>query len=394
MRLLIVLSVAVAALCASPWAFAQEVKVRVEGEGWLRFSRNGRMLYAKEATLTVVGGHLAERGGATVWPRIQVAGPFTVEADGQVLSGGSVAGALTLAVFQNPPTGTGLVGASERPQVVAAGGESGRIVLAGGQAQVTVHREDDDPVAVETNRPEVAPPTEAALREGAVQIVLNDLTEVSGETFTLGEIATVTAKAEVAEKLTAIELGQTPPIGIERIVERSRILARLKQAGLTTMDKVAVIGSVRAKVVRRAQRVLHEDFVAAAIQAAADKAPGTFESKTPGPDMVLPMGEVQLVAESTTVANGRANVTIAAYVDGRRVNSRTVRLEAAQSAASSLRPGAPVDVRVVSGGAAIQTKGKVTRVDAATGEVTVTVAETGAVLVGKLTKDGIVEVRS
>ena len=394
MRLLLVLSVALAARCASPWAFAQEVKVRVEGEGWLRFSRNGRMLYAKEATLTVIGGHLAERGGATVWPRLALSGPFTVQADGQVTSGGAVAGTLSLAVFQNPPTGTGLVAASERPRVVAAGSEAGRIVLASGQAQVTVHREDVEPVAVETKRPQVAPPTEEALRAGAVQIVLNDLTEVTGETFTLGEIATVTAKADIAERLTAIDLGETPPIGIERIVERSRILARLKQAGLTSLEKVAVIGSMRAKVVRRAQRVTHQDFVAAALKAAADKAPGSFESKTPGPDMVLPMGEVQLVAESTTVANGRANVTVAAYVDGRRVNSRTVRLEAAQSAATSLRPGASVDVRVVSGGAAIQTKGKVTRVDAATGEVTVTVAETGAVLVGKLSKEGVVEVRS
>src|SRR5579859_889264 len=87
------------------------LKVRIEGDGYLRFMRDGLAVYAKEATLGVKDGKLADSAGDGVLPTIAVsAGASALEIDPQgnvyLISAGTKtkAGQLVLASF--PPNET------------------------------------------------------------------------------------------------------------------------------------------------------------------------------------------------------------------------------------------------------------------------------------------------
>src|SRR5689334_4157400 len=82
------------------------LKVRVDGDGYLRFARNGRVVYAAAASLSVAEGELVGPGGVAVLPAILVpsgAAGLSVDLQGNVSyrNGGSdvAAGRLVLALF-------------------------------------------------------------------------------------------------------------------------------------------------------------------------------------------------------------------------------------------------------------------------------------------------------
>ncbi|HVL39492.1 MAG TPA: hypothetical protein VM328_08900, partial [Fimbriimonadaceae bacterium] len=140
MRFLVLTSLALLLLAVSPWAPAaphfkdgegKACKVRVEGEGYLRFVRDGRVVYAKEAALQAIDGKLCHSEGAPVIPTISVAAPFMVNLEGNVVAGGKSVGRLVLAHFPASaslrPDGPFLV-AAERPRLAEPGeGDSGVI---------------------------------------------------------------------------------------------------------------------------------------------------------------------------------------------------------------------------------------------------------------------------
>jgi hypothetical protein len=114
-----------ALLCGLLVAGPAPLKVRVDGEGYLRFAREGRVVYASSATLSVADGSLVGAEGATVMPSILVptdATAIAVDLEGNVsCKRGPDAfplGRLVLAVFPKGialrPSGAYLV-AADRP---------------------------------------------------------------------------------------------------------------------------------------------------------------------------------------------------------------------------------------------------------------------------------------
>ena len=116
-RLLTLLSVALLLLALSPWARAEAV--RVDGEGFLRFVRDGRVVYAKEAELVARDGRLCHRLGPAVIPSITVGSTFEIDLEGNVRSGGVVVGRLVLATFAVPVSKIeeGFLVSPERPKL-------------------------------------------------------------------------------------------------------------------------------------------------------------------------------------------------------------------------------------------------------------------------------------
>ncbi|MBS1713403.1 MAG: hypothetical protein JST30_03615 [Armatimonadetes bacterium] len=398
MRFLALLTLVLASVVA--WS-APTVSVRVDGPGYLRFTRDGRTLYAKAADLTVVEGRLGEKGGAKTVPALEIAAGvrrIDVALDGTVTTDGRTVGRLVLAVFSAVPTAEdGLFSSAVRPTLADPGEGDTGVVRSGNGPKVAPIA---SPGPVPTVKPDImagaarttSPNKPVKNADGRILILLRDKSEVEAKTFTLGEIAEIHADPALAGRLGSSEIGETPPIGVERIVDRNRILSRVKSFGIdpTTVD---LGGPEKARVVRKGQQVTHEQFVEAAVRGSELKGLAGMESGAPGPVMTVPMGDLELVCESVGAGTAETMVTVGVYVDGRRFNCRTVKLKS-NAPATRLKVGSIVPVHVTHGRLTVETKGKVTKVDLAGGAVTVQIPDTGAVLTGTARPDGSVEVRS
>src|SRR5271154_7165920 len=91
------------ALAFSVYTALTPVKVHVDGTGYMRFIRDGRVVYAKIATFVNIDGELGSEG-AKLLPGITIpAGTETIKIDlqGNVEAGPNHLGRLVIAVF--PP---------------------------------------------------------------------------------------------------------------------------------------------------------------------------------------------------------------------------------------------------------------------------------------------------
>lgn len=374
-------------------AFGQtSLDVRVDGPGCLRFTEGGKALYAKSARLVVIGGALAESSGPRVAPRIAVptgARSITVALDGTVTCDGQSIGTLVLAVFPDDPTSVGLFSSPLRPALMAPGTGDAGVVRTGDAPVVKVTL---SPTAAATPAKPTSQPNTSSV-PGQLTIRLNGDATVAGSEILLEDIADVQGPELLKKKAKAIVLGAAPSVGLYRIVDQVALRSRLATAGIPTAQ-TALTGPARCRVTRQGAPVTHEQFVQSAIRGASVKGLGqSFESVSPGPEMTVPIGSMELVCESVSGSGGEVNVVVAVYVDGKRFNSRSVRLRATGPAAT-LKTGAPVKVRVVSPGVSITVDGTVVRVNHGTGQVSVKVAATGAVLNGIVLADGTVEVKA
>lgn len=383
---------------------ANPLTVTVEGNGYLRFMSEGKMQYAKSATLVVIDGRLCAKNGAKLVPTITVSGtsPLDVSLDGTVTMSKREVGRIVLALFAEELTGfseEGFAASALRPNLGNPGeGENGVIRTVSSVNRVAVR------TAPETPGTTVAPKVSASLatdipsrsktgtESNTIHIKMSDKVEIGADLITLGEIADISAPKHLLEKIRGIELGTTPMIPVERIVERTRIVARLRASGIDP-DLVSLVGPEKIRVQRKGQLITQSQFVEVAIRGSQLKGYGSLESQIPGPDLKVPVGELELVCESVSGSNTDLSVTIGVYVDGKRFNSRTVKLKSTVPA-MSLKVGAIVSVRVKSGAVSVESKGKVVRVDPSTGTVTVTITDTGAQLTGTLAADGAVEVKA
>lgn len=410
-RLLLTLVLAV--LAQQVFAQSGTLDVRVDGDGYLRFTRDGRVVYAKTARLKVIDGRLADASGAKLAPAIEASSlqGVTIDLEGNVTKARQPMGRIVLALFTSELEGKDAIGffvSTTRPILGDPGAGANGVIRTAGTIGAASTGTDSSPI-VEQNTAARPPKTSVStqpktlgslavdkpksLPKSGIEVTFTDRVEVDDTSFTLGQIATITASQDAATRLSSIPMGDTPPLGIERIIDRGKILVRIKTAGIDP-NTVSLIGPDKIRVVRRGQTIKHQQFVEAAIRGAQMKGYSVgLESSTPGPDLSGPIGDLQLVCESLTGNDGELNATIGVYVDGRRFNSRSVKLKTT-GAASSLKPGAIVKVRVISHNVRIESTAKVIKVDQTTGLVTVQIVDTGAQLTGKLLPDGTLEVQA
>jgi hypothetical protein len=353
---------------------APTVHVTVDGDGYLRFVREGRTVYAREADLTVVDGKLASPLGPVLNPRVQVPAEvteLTVDLSGVVFGESAGVrkelGRIVLAMFPEDVrlvVDNGFLVSSYRPEVSDPGVGLAGVVRTAAKSTMTV-----------------APATVAG-----VEIQLRDSVEVEGKTFTLGEIATVVADAGTKAMIEALEVSTTPALGVPYKMTSEMVRQRLLRYGKEA-EKYKFSGSSQVTVTRRGQVVTVQQFNDAALKAVEGS---DWSADSAGVNVSVPVGKLELVAEGTEVNGARATVRIAIIVDGVRINSRTVTL-AKSDALSKLRVGQTVKLLVKSGTAVVETTGKVRVIDRASGSVSVTSA-TGADLVGKVVGVDTVEV--
>jgi len=394
-------------------ALAGTVSIQVEGDGYLRFISDGKMVYAKSADLKTINGRLGSTTGAMLVPAIVIADTsnLSVDLEGNVKSSGKIVGRIVLALFESelaPFNTNGFATAASRPTLGNPGEGANGVIRSNAKPQrttVKVIPQGETAPEATSERIIVQPKVRASLAtdiaakpklsvdSSLIQVKILDQIEVESDTITLGEISTITAPKSILDKLARIELGDTPLLVVERILDRGRILARIKMAGIDP-ETVSLIGPDKVRVSRKGQRIGHAQFVESAIRGAQVKGYNTkLESSTPGPEMKVPIGEVEFVCEAVNGSNTDLSATIGVYVDGKRFNSRTVKLKSTAPSVN-LKVGTLVSVRVISGTVSVESKGKVVKVDPSTGIVTVAITETGAQLSGTLAADGSVEVKA
>lgn len=384
---------------------APALDVRVDGEGYLRFLREGRVVYAKSALLVVTDGALASNLGPPVAPRLAVPTGATVAVDleGNVTAtvGGKAqaVGRLVLAGEVAMTPRDGFLISANRPSLGSPGEGAFGVIRTGGRAGLaTVHAEHrttstEVSANAKTNPLRRPAPTETAVwRGGKPTILVQADSQVDGDQILLGQIAKIHASPEMLSRLEGLSLGASPVVGVVRGIADYQINPKLRALGLSPAD-VELSVPPNAQVRRRAQRVPAGDFAEAA-QAAVRRQFGAGLSLTPARsdlDFDAPFGSLELVAESVSRTATGFTVSVAVRVDGRRINSRQVLLSVG-AGAEGVKAGQNVKVVVRSSGATITIEGR-TRSAAFVGQQVTVVTTNNTTHTGVLTGPDRVEVR-
>jgi hypothetical protein len=364
--------------------------VRVEGEGYLRLMHEGRHVFTKACTLVVTGGRLTASDGPSVLPTIGVPGSPTdlkVSLDGTVTgvydAGSRTLGRLVLADFpadvRPVPAGAYYL-CYGKPNLGNPGeGDYGVVQTEKGQTESL-----SAPARAKTGAlpalPQPLPPSRTP-----VAFEMRASVEVDGDAVALGDLAEGLEPA-----VAALDLGQAPPVGVERRIGRQQVTDRLKRAGYKA-EQVVFSGASQVAVTRLGQTVAQAQFVSAACAHARQELKAEAVGYGPQlPAMHVPKGRVELVPESSQVSGTTSKVTVGVYVDGRRFNSRVVSCRVGSDPRLAL--GGTVTVILRKGALTVQTTGTVKKHDPATGLVTVEAEPTKALLTGKLNSQGEVEV--
>lgn len=366
-----VVSILLAAATAVP-----TIQVRVDGEGFLRFVRDGRTVYAREVKVTVAKGVVVSEDGLPIVPRIQAQGSpdeLRFESDGRIYARYQgierLLGKTLLAVFPGdvrPVEVDGWLVSSARPTTGQPGSAGfGAIMTVGANGGGT----------------QTASVTTISLKKAA---------EVKKDVFTLGDIADVTAPPSEKSRLESLEISSTPAFGVDFTLSQEMIKGRLRRHGAWT-EALSISGESNVTVSRKGQRVTYQMFAERALTEALAKSirASVAEPTATVADMVVPEGSLSLQVARFETSGSRVSVTIDVLVDGKRINGRVVALESEPMPV--LNPGQSVKLVIRSNNAVVETTAKVKSYDKATGVATV-VAATGAVMTGRAVNAGTVEV--
>lgn len=409
------------------------IKVKVDGEGYMRFIRDGRAVYAKRCVLEVIDGKLADAQGDLVLPTISVPSTATglsVDLQGTVTAnvGGNkiVFGQLVLAGFAPTvalePDGAVYI-AGDRPHLGNPGDESFGVIR--------IVNDDEDPrtavkgieaqqptfvippsveakithrtVATSQVSPAIQKPTVLDTRtwnrdSGKVQITVQEHSVVPGDEIALTDIAVFDGDPALIKQLSKVDLGETPPTGIKRLIDRSRILVRIRAAGLNP-DDFSVIVPAGADIRRKGQTIPNAQFTTTAVLGLMQRGgmAGAWECTDNFSDLEVPSGKVELRTDSVSgQETADASVVVGIYLDGVRWNGRTVHLHM-KNYIPPLRAGSAIKVILIAGHAQVEVPGiarssgrlgEAIQVEVTTGNPPVTTRHTGV-----LTAAGIVEVK-
>ncbi|MFI5385209.1 MAG: hypothetical protein ACHQ50_03720 [Fimbriimonadales bacterium] len=349
-------------ILALAFATTLTLPARVDGQGYMRFVREGRIVYAGSATLTVDSGLLGSKG-LPLTPAIRIPGStIRIEADlsGNIVavapSGRTACGQLVLARFETRPVGDhGFFVSTTRASLGNPGEGLFGVIRTAGESSTTQGHQTT-----------------------GITITVQPLTEVTADDVMLADIATVAADAQTKQALGGIIFCPAPSIGVDMPVTVSRIQALAKRAGIEAEVHVPPGAVVR----RKAQTIKQEDFVATAIKAAQEnlgaEVPMTCLDLQQV-DFKAPLGRVELRSESVTTSGMNITVMVGVFVEDKRVNSRNVNLK--PDASAQVQAGAPVKILMKSAGVTVEVPGR-TRTGGMVGQTITVVTDTGSVLTG------------
>jgi hypothetical protein len=351
--------------------------VRVEGDGYLRLAKDGRLAYATTVTLTEVSGALGTTDGQLILPRLPMsasAKALAVDLEGNVQVDGSKIGRLVLALFPKGKVAKGVAPKLGNP----------------GEGVNGVIRTDAAPATPET-------PKVSKVPEAKVLVIVRLNSEIDGEKIRLGDVATIDGDVALVERLAGLDLGASPLLGTSRGIAKTSLLSRIRFAGIDpkSVDLQVPEG---ATVARKSQLIPADTLVQTASDAIRKRlgVNTDFVAVKPPSPITAPPGDFEAVAEPGTTSSNGVPVTVTVRVGGKPVGSRLIVLMPATGSVG-VRAGEEIRVRLLCNGAVVELEGKA----GANGWIGQTVTLTASVtpngrpttLSGTVVAEGLVEVK-
>lgn len=366
-------------LLVASLSVAPSVWVGIEGPGYFRLMDQGRIVAAKEMSLSVVEGEIRDADGRGLVPSVRAkATEIDVEPDGAIVSvtpsGRFVIGRLMLALYPEgaPSEKRGSVFVfADRAKLVSPGGEAGSLKLRGAPTKPNT-----------TPKPQMA--------HSRARIVVKAEVETDRETVTLGDLAEIEGAGDLKQKLAEIVVADTPPFRTRASISRLTLERKLQQAGFNP-DAYDLNLAGTAFVKRAARTLSGNAIVEDAKKAVAQRGTPAEALVAEGSvaDLDLPTGEVRV--ESNVFENSLTFRVQLAYVqNGIRVGTRSVRLKASSDAVGVLR-NEPVKLVLRSAGARVEVDAKAASDGLIGNRVTVRL-DSGKTHQGTVVSRGVVEV--
>ncbi len=379
-----------------------EVRLVVDGEGYLRLAKGGKIVYARSATLRPVQNVMTTTDGAVLWPRMVLpkgAEEFEVNLEGEVYAtttkGRMRVGQVVLAQFPKGMEPKQKVGSYlsgiQKPSLVNPGDELAGVVRVEQEfvAKTTKPQKhshataetNDTTVATSTqkiasNASRQAPKPTASESNKPVHIRLNQRTEVSTENFTLGDIATLSGDEVMCAELEKVDLGKTPPIGVRKVFSEHILKSTLLAAGIEA-DRFSLDVPAAATLVRKSAVLKGTDVDAKAIESAKAKSglDVPFRVLQPMEDMPIPDGEIEIQATKVYEVGDGYSVDLSILLNGKKFAQKILRV-APDSTAPSIKAGASIRIRLVCRGATVEADGKLVTKIAYVGQMVIVSRET------------------
>jgi hypothetical protein len=398
-------------LCSLLLVASPTLDLRVDGQGLLRFVRDGRAVYAKSVRLIVQDGRLVSASGNDLLPAVDVPSQATgldVDLQGNLVAiEGSVKaslGRLVLASFPDEAslsTDGGFLIARDRPSLGNPGDDLFGVI----RKSTDLSKPPAAKALPPAPRPAAlypkpafrTPPTPAVgsapqkINPALPMINVKAESQAPSDRIMLGDVADVSAEPSLHKLLVTTPIGDSPAIGVVRGVDAASIIAGLQRAGFKPGSYVLNVAT-GARVTRQCQKIDQAKFVEAACQAVQDRLgiSAPMVCVIAEPPMACPLGEISLKSEQCNKTPLGAAVTIAVYVDGQRFNSRLIQLSPDKNAVG-VRPGEMIKLVLRASGVVVETTAKV-RTQAWSGQKVTVETDNGALLDGTLETDGTVEV--
>lgn len=386
------------------------LSIHVEGDGYLRLAREGRVVYATAAKISVSDGHLAA-GDAAFLPAINVPSSATaldIDLQGEVFavtgSNRALIGQLVLATFAKSSIVTQdgpFFMASDRPTLGNPGDGFNGVIRVDGAAKATssdqTGKQEKPTSTAAAQHPNAQRPTPNAsvshLPSGSAEIAIHSESQIQGENITLGDIADIDAAAGFKAQLAATDMGRAPIVGVTRGLDTSFILAKLRTAGIK-VDHITVTTPQGAHVVQASQKITSGDLLQAANQAVKDQLgiDMPLRALSDVQDTVAPLGKLELRPSNVIKGANGISLTIDIRVDDKHWTTRSLMLAPSQTGGVGVKAGQIVKVIVKLNGASLECTGRV-QTSAWVGEQVSVRTDTGALQMGTVTAPNTVEVK-
>lgn len=351
------------------------IKVHVDGSGYMRFVRDGRVVYAKTATFVNIDGALGAEG-AKVLPEVQIPANATtlkIDLQGNIDAGENHLGRLVLAIFPAGSTSTSTDSFfmfSERPSLTNPGEETAGVIRVDGDptppiighAPVRPTSKETDPApSILTHSTTPATTVNHTTKKGGgqgVEILVHQHSDVSGGDFTIGDIAAVTGPDETVDAIKKIKIGATTIAGFSRPIDAKSVTMRLRGSGIKD-GTYSLIVPDGAEVARKTKTISTDEIADMAIKAAQEKIGTKVDFRVAIPIKPIVANDAETILEASDPEQTAKGYTV--VVTARQGNTivgfQTVNLTM-PAQAGGIKVGDVVKVVIKSNLAFIEVQGK------------------------------------
>ncbi|OWU64458.1 MAG: hypothetical protein CBB60_009725 [Armatimonadetes bacterium Cent15-Ar3] len=389
------ISALLSAICLAP---VPSLPLKVDGEGYLRFTRGSNVLYSRSEVVIASPKGLVASDGSILSPKMFApAGTtsLTCSLDGEVMAqvGGTKqrVGRIVLAVFNDNPSFINfgsMLSTLSKPTLTNPGeGASGVIRLEKVAATTT-----SQPTRVQTPKPKTTGVAGNSFTSAAAaEVVVRAESLVESEVITLDSIADISGDPALVKMLKNIDLGRTPYFGTARNLSTAAIRANIAAAQID-IRTVRISVPTGARVSRKSQSITINLITQTVSDAFKKKFEfdADLELKTRQFDVPVPVGEASVEASNLQIRDGQLTATIDILVNRKLVT--TLNLTYGTGNIPSVKLGDEVKLKMISSAAVVVIKARA-QGQAFLGQKVTVKTETGSIQTGILLVNNTVEVR-